>query len=739
MSNQNWQPGQPLPLDITEINPYKKQTYSEFANGGGYEVKSGFRPIDPADFGMARTIKNMMINALPVQYEKVRLKLDEQYNNTLRTIEADIQSELVASGLSVEGAHQTIQTISRDKSIVTHFTQNRNAQLLTSQQQANNFSGTDPLALTHPQLLSVTRSRFGTDPGQFEKSAAHQLKTYANSARAAYTARLLTTAIQILNNRSNILDANLAGAHAQERARIAVQQEAQRRAQIAAQQEAQRQAQVAAQKEAQRQAQIAHAREQAQLLAKQQADARIAATQAERQKKQQTANELADRFDAQLKKLAHNQPQDIDEKLRWMREKYQKLYAAHLKAAEAERKVGGFYNFPRNSKRWGALNKAQHNIEALVRTKHGIENVMLATASGAIASARPLVITPDGLIAGYEGAPFSVIGASESLSNLRTLAGGPVAAFFASVLYTPTLGNGELQRNPVVVTIPLSQFGKDKAYTPIRHKGKAETDWLPYRVVASVQGEHTQLYFTPSGNSPFVQVRLVTLDPKTNLYTFTTEGLLPRTLTWTPNHAPGNDSLGSTELPVAQSDIKIYPGARVTQIEGRTDEHPMCDQADIDDYILEFPIESGIEPVYVMVSRSGPRYEPGTATGMGQPVGGNWLGSAGDAGGSPIPAQIADQLRAQDFRSFDRFRESFWKAIAADESLRRQFGKVDLEQMTNGAAPYAEPLDSVGGREKIEIHHKQRITDGGAVYDLENLSILTPKAHIELHKKGTPQ
>ena len=751
MSNQDWRPGQPLPLDITEINPHEKQTYSEFGNGGGYEVKGGFRPIDNADLGMARTIKDMMIKALPVQYEKVRLKLDEQYNNTLRTIEADIQSELVAAGLSAEGAHKTIQTLNHDKTIVARFTQSRSAQLLTSQQQANNFSGSDPLTLTREQLISVTKSRFVTNPGQFEKSATHQLKTYADSARAAYKTRLLTTAIQILNNRSNILDANLASVHAQERARIAAQQEAHRQAQIAAQQEAQREAQIAAQQEAQRQAQIAAQQEaqrqaqiateqvQAQLLEKQQADTRKAATEAKRQMKQQIANKLADRFDAQLEQFAHNQPENIDEKLHWMREKYQELYAAHLKAAEAERKVGGFYNFPRNSKRWGALNKAQHNIEALVRTKHGIKNVTLTPVSGAIASARPLVITPDGLIAGYEGAPFSVTGAAESLSKLRALAGGPVAAFFASVFYTPTLGNGELQRNPIVVTIPLSQFARDKAYIPSRHKGKAATTWLPYRIVASAHGEHTQLYFTPSGNSPFVQVRQVTLDPKTNLYTFTTEGLLPRTLTWTPNHAPGNDSLGSTELPVAQSDIKIYPGARVTQIEGRTDEHPMCDQADIDDYILEFPEESGIEPVYVMVSRSGPRYEPGTATGMGQPVGGNWLGSAGDAGGSPIPAQIADQLRGQDFRSFDRFRESFWKAIAADESLRQQFGKVDLEQMTNGAAPYAEPLDSVGGREKIEIHHKQRITDGGAVYDLENLSILTPKAHIESHKKGTPQ
>jgi hypothetical protein len=311
-----------------------------------------------------------------------------------------------------------------------------------------------------------------------------------------------------------------------------------------------------------------------------------------------------------------------------------------------------------------------------------------------------------------------------------------MAAFFASVLYTPMLGNGELQRNPVVVSIPLSQFGKDKAYIPSRLNGKAATTWLPYRVVASVHGEHTQLYFTHSGNPPLVSVRQVTLDPKTNLYTFTTEGLLPRTLTWTPNHAPGKDSLGSTELPVVQSDIKIYPGARVTQIEGRTDEHPMCDEADIDDYIFEFPEEAGIDPIYVMVSRSGPRYEPGTATGKGQPVGENWLGSAGDLGGSPIPAQIADKLRGQDFRSFDKFREKFWSSVATDTALREQFGKADLKLLLRGAAPTVDEADYAGKRDKFEIHHKKSIKDGGAVYDIDNLIIMTPKAHIELHKNG---
>lgn len=210
-------------------------------------------------------------------------------------------------------------------------------------------------------------------------------------------------------------------------------------------------------------------------------------------------------------------------------------------------------------------------------------------------------------------------------------------------------------------------------------------------------------------------------------------------MTWTPKTPPGDDIPSTTELPATDSGTRIYPGARVTQIEGRLDEHPACEIDDPDDYILTFPIESGIESIYMMATRGGPRYEPGTATGKGQEVGENWLGGATQSSGSPVPAQIADQLRGQDFRNFDRFREKFWRAIASDSSLSGQFGNVDLEEMRNGAAPYTDLNDNVGGREKYEIHHKQRIADEGAVYDVDNLTVLTPKAHIELHKSGIQQ
>lgn len=50
-----------------------------------------------------------------------------------------------------------------------------------------------------------------------------------------------------------------------------------------------------------------------------------------------------------------------------------------------------------------------------------------------------------------------------------------------------------------------------------------------------------------------------------------------------------------------------------------------------------------------------------------------------------------------------------------------------------GYAPFVYPDSQVGGRKKLEIHHVDLIAQGGKVYDIDNLRILTPIEHIKLH------
>lgn len=465
-----------------------------------------------------------------------------------------------------------------------------------------------------------------------------------------------------------------------------------------------------------------------------QAQALAAAQRAEQERKQKIAAALADRFNELLHQFNHAQPEDINQKLPWMQQKHRELSIAHQDATKAEHAAADLYNVLRSDSRKTSLRKAQADIDSHFRLKHHIENIQFSTASGAMASVRPLMTTPDGLIAGFEGSPASLQSVIDLLKKASaTLASGPLAVLGVAVSYSPTIGNSELQRNPVVISIPLSQLDGNFKLAP-----NTETDYLPFRVVSSVRGEHTQFYLSPTGGnlSDEVRVRHVALDPQTNLYTFTTEGILPRTLTWTPNSPPGNSLLGGTELPATQPEIRILPRARITQIEGRVDGHPTCDDADIDDYVLVFPAKSGINPVYIMASRTGPRYEPGTVTGAGQTVGPDWMRAASETNGVPIPSQIADRLRGQEMKDFDSFREKLWSAVASEPTLIKQFSSRNQVIMKDGYSPYAPRNEQVGGREKFEIHHVQPIGEGGDVYNIDNMAITTPKAHITIHSKN---
>jgi hypothetical protein len=130
------------------------------------------------------------------------------------------------------------------------------------------------------------------------------------------------------------------------------------------------------------------------------------------------------------------------------------------------------------------------------------------------------------------------------------------------------------------------------------------------------------------------------------------------------------------------------------------------------------------------------RNDPGVASGYGEPVVGRWLEGAAQGEGAAIPSQIADQLRGKEFKSFRVFRETFWKTLVADTELAIWFDPGSLKEMSNGRSPFVKRDNRVGKRVKFELHHNVALSNDGGLYDMENLLVLTPRQHVEVHKGG---
>jgi hypothetical protein len=122
---------------------------------------------------------------------------------------------------------------------------------------------------------------------------------------------------------------------------------------------------------------------------------------------------------------------------------------------------------------------------------------------------------------------------------------------------------------------------------------------------------------------------------------------------------------------------------------------------------------------------------PGTVTGNGNNITGRWLrGTEGNAG--LFPKSVADKLRGRTFNNFDEFREAFWKEVANEPNLANQFDANSIQRMQGGLAPFTSVSQQIGGMKNYVLHHKTPINQGGSVYDMDNLYIVTPKYHKEI-------
>jgi hypothetical protein len=233
-------------------------------------------------------------------------------------------------------------------------------------------------------------------------------------------------------------------------------------------------------------------------------------------------------------------------------------------------------------------------------------------------------------------------------------------------------------------------------------------------------------YHTPPGKD-MVRVRKMEWDQRYEAYTFTTEEESPVTIIWTPDSSGVNtpSNTGNQTPPRLPGTILVDPLPDDTRITSTTT--PAPDEKSFADYILILPV-SDIPPIYIYI-----RNNPGQVTGKGQKVTGIWLADAGQGNGSPIPSQIADKLRGSTFSNFDSFRAAFWLEVSKDPVLSQQFKRHNLTNIQKGNSPFTREQDAVGGLERYELHHITPISEGGDVYNVDNIGVTTPKRHIEIH------
>ncbi|WP_313741601.1 S-type pyocin domain-containing protein [Pseudomonas sp.] len=303
----------------------------------------------------------------------------------------------------------------------------------------------------------------------------------------------------------------------------------------------------------------------------------------------------------------------------------------------------------------------------------------------------------------------------------------------AVLIYTSRLGDGKAPER-YTLQLPASDLLAQTPGNGLQPKAGTTVD-LPYRIGSrSNAAGDSEIFVAKTDNvhaPAAVRVIGASYDQASGLYIATTADTPPRTLTWTPAVAPSD---ASTTTPEVNPEPPIYSGATITPIDLRIDSFPELEDASFDDYIIVFPADSGLDPIYTMFKSR--RDEPGVATGGSVASSGNWVEQEATQQGAPIPHTVAEQLRGRSFRSFRGFRRAMWKAMKNDAGLFDQIGFQGANHIFKpGNAPFTKKSERIGSRKRYEIHHKTPIHAGGEVYNMDNMSIMTPRQHTEIHQQ----
>ncbi|WP_426202475.1 S-type pyocin domain-containing protein [Pseudomonas sp. TWP3-1] len=562
----------PLLLDETRINAPAPDHYDPFQESNqGYSYSGMFGPA-----GANHKTRELM-------YE-TQVALEQEFNAKSNLLPQSIENELAAARLT--GATNPLPpaaAIVRELDVRNTLIQRKSAELHEQTAVANRFFGSDPLGKNFNDFLnqaSAIRRMNHAGP------AVREL--WSQSYRAAHEARLLNQTVQLLNqqqiNVQNWLSAVLANDQAQA---AAAAQEAQRlaaeRARIAAEQQRQRELAEAIRRE---QEQV-RAREQARLAAlaeKQHRDAEQARLAAEVARINAEA-EVQERARITALKIALAEAQAIAET------------AARELAAEQARLQADM----------------EQRIEAIrEREDRSPEMQRVYPASGVAASTSPHFSFASTAIRLPPATSSAILNALRAgLLTVKAtgaaLFGGPVLIGFAALLMPSRLGNGER----FAMSVPLSELSSESSQTLREIADRQGTLEMPVGLGVRPQGAGTEV-FVISADDFHVRSSVLVLNAAYDLLNDVYEIALPGSptdfLTWTPAISPSDSS---TESPMVETESPPYSGGPIVPVEGRLDLHPILVEG-WERFIIVFPDDSGIEPLYVVISGT---YEGGSEDG----------------------------------------------------------------------------------------------------------------------------
>lgn len=294
--------------------------------------------------------------------------------------------------------------------------------------------------------------------------------------------------------------------------------------------------------------------------------------------------------------------------------------------------------------------------------------------------------------------------------------------------YSPTLGDGEL--GPSWFAIPARELGISE--TIDLEFIAAQRGSVPVTHRLSTKWDEDNYWLTADGKtvSNKVPVRTFTYNIEKNLHEFIRDEDDAPSLVWTPAVRPENNS---TSLPSSETYNGLYVGTTVPNEQFFVDGFPAFDLDTLEDYILVFPADSGLPPLYIAFKS--PRYLPGTVTGQGGQLRQDWEAHASTQLGAEIPQEIAEELRGRTFSQFRYFRNAIWRRMSKLEKVKERMPTSNLELMKEVYSPKVSLSESYGSRARYELHHVIPISKGGGVYDIDNIVILTPHQHVSIHRQ----